>query len=172
MQVRMVPVESVFMRFPRMVRDIAAKLGKQVDLQIKGEDTELDRTVVEALGDPLVHLVRNAMDHGLETPDERIAAGKPRTGTLEISAEHAGGEVVIRVREDGRGVDPARVGAIAAARGLIAPEQAAALDVEEAIELLFAPGFSTAEMTTDISGRGVGMDAVRTMVRNLGGDCS
>ena len=111
----MVPVESVFMRFPRMVRDIAAKLGKQVDLQIKGEDTELDRTVVEALGDPLVHLVRNAMDHGLETPEQRIASGKPALGTLEISAEHAGGEVVIRVREDGRGVDPAKVGAIAAA---------------------------------------------------------
>ena len=171
MQVRMVPVESVFMRFPRMVRDIAAKLGKQVDLQIKGEDTELDRTVVEALGDPLVHLVRNAMDHGLETPEQRIASGKPALGTLEISAEHAGGEVVIRVREDGRGVDPAKVGAIAAARGLIAPEAVAALTSEEAVELLFRPGFSTAEVTTDISGRGVGMDAVRTMVRNLGGDC-
>jgi two-component system chemotaxis sensor kinase CheA len=171
MQVRMVPVESVFMRFPRMVRDIAAKLGKQVDLQIKGEDTELDRTVVEALGDPLVHLVRNAMDHGLETPEERIANGKPATGTLEISAEHAGGEVVIRVREDGRGIDPAKVGAIAAARGLIAADAVAALTPADAVELLFRPGFSTAEVTTDISGRGVGMDAVRTMVRNLGGDC-
>jgi len=171
MQVRMVPVESVFMRFPRMVRDIAAKLGKQVDLQIKGEDTELDRTVVEALGDPLVHLVRNAMDHGLETPEERIAHGKPAQGTLEISAEHAGGEVVIRVREDGRGVDPARVGAIAASRGLIGADAVASLTPEEAVELLFRPGFSTAEVTTDISGRGVGMDAVRTMVRNLGGDC-
>jgi two-component system chemotaxis sensor kinase CheA len=171
MQVRMVPVESVFMRFPRMVRDIASKLGKQVDLQIKGEDTELDRTVVEALGDPLVHLVRNAMDHGLETPEERIASGKPAQGTLEISAEHAGGEVVIEVREDGRGVDPAKVGAIAAARGLIPPESVDGLTPEEAVELLFRPGFSTAEVTTDISGRGVGMDAVRTMVRNLGGDC-
>jgi two-component system, chemotaxis family, sensor kinase CheA len=171
MQVRMVPVESVFMRFPRMVRDIAAQLGKQVDLQIRGEDTELDRTVVEALGDPLVHLVRNAMDHGLETPEERTASGKPAQGTLAISAEHAGGEVVIRVREDGRGVDPAKVGAMAAARGLIAPEAVAALTPEDAVELLFRPGFSTAEVTTGISGRGVGMDAVRTMVRNLGGDC-
>jgi two-component system, chemotaxis family, sensor kinase CheA len=171
MQVRMVPVESVFMRFPRMVRDIAAKLSKQVDLRIKGEDTELDRTVVEALGDPLVHLVRNAMDHGLEGPEERVAAGKPATGTLEISAEHAGGEVVIRVTEDGRGVDPARVGRIAVQRGLIAPDQADTLDMAAAIELLFAPGFSTAAVATDISGRGVGMDAVRTMVRNLGGDC-
>ena len=171
MQVRMVPVESVFMRFPRMVRDIATKLGKQVDLQIKGEDTELDRTVVEALGDPLVHLVRNAIDHGLEGPDERVAAGKQPLGTLEISAEHAGGEVLIRVREDGRGVNPAKVGKIAASRGLIAADEIDALTVEEAIELLFEPGFSTAEVTTDISGRGVGMDAVRTMVRNLGGDC-
>jgi two-component system chemotaxis sensor kinase CheA len=161
MQVRMVPVESVFMRFPRMVRDIAAKLGKQVDLQIKGEDTELDRTVVEALGDPLVHLVRNAMDHGLETPAERVAQGKPAQGTLEISAEHAGGEVVIRVREDGRGIDPARIGAIAAARGLIAADAVAALSPEEAVELLFRPGFSTAEVTTDISGRGVGMPSGR-----------
>jgi two-component system, chemotaxis family, sensor kinase CheA len=171
MQVRMVPVESVFMRFPRMVRDIAAKLSKQVDLRIKGEDTELDRTVVEALGDPLVHLVRNAMDHGLEGPEERVAAGKPPTGTLEIAAEHAGGEVVIRVTEDGRGVDPAKVARIAVERGLIASDQADGLDMAGAIELLFAPGFSTASVATDISGRGVGMDAVRTMVRNLGGDC-
>jgi two-component system chemotaxis sensor kinase CheA len=172
MQVRMVPVESVFMRFPRMVRDIASKLGKQVDLQIKGEDTELDRTVVEALGDPLVHLVRNAMDHGLEGPEERTASGKPAGGTLEISAEHAGGEVLIRVREDGRGVNPTRVAKIAADRGLITAEQVANITMEEAIELLFHAGFSTAEVTTDISGRGVGMDAVRTMVRNLGGDCT
>ncbi len=171
MQVRMVPVETVFMRFPRMVRDIAAKLGKQVDLKIKGEDTELDRTVVEALGDPLVHLVRNAMDHGLETPEERAESGKPLIGTLEISAEHAGGEVLIRVIEDGRGVNAAKVGKIAVSRGLLTAEQAEGLTIEEAIELLFSPGFSTAEVTTDISGRGVGMDAVRTMVRNLGGDC-
>jgi two-component system chemotaxis sensor kinase CheA len=172
MQVRMVPVESVFMRFPRMVRDIATKLGKTVDLQIKGEDTELDRTVVEALGDPLVHLVRNAMDHGLEGPDERTANGKPPGGTLEIAAEHAGGEVLIRVREDGRGVNAARVAKIAAERGLITADQVANITTEDAIELLFMPGFSTAEVTTDISGRGVGMDAVRTMVRNLGGDCT
>jgi two-component system chemotaxis sensor kinase CheA len=171
MQVRMVPVESVFMRFPRMVRDIAAKLDKQVDLRIKGQETELDRTVVEALGDPLVHLVRNALDHGLEGPDERIAAGKPPTGTLEISAEHAGGEVVIRVVEDGRGVDAAKVAKAAVERGLIGADQAAGLNLAAAIELLFAQGFSTTAVANDISGRGVGMDAVRTMVRNLGGDC-
>jgi two-component system chemotaxis sensor kinase CheA len=167
----MVPVESVFMRFPRMVRDIATKLDKQIDLQVRGEDTELDRTVVEALGDPLVHLVRNAVDHGLESAAERTAAGKPATGVLEISAEHAGGEVVIRVRDDGHGVSPQKVGEVAVERGLIGPDEAASLTIEQAIELLFAPGFSTASETTDISGRGVGMDAVRTMVRNLGGDC-
>jgi two-component system chemotaxis sensor kinase CheA len=172
MQVRMVPVESVFMRFPRMVRDLSSKLGKTVDLQLLGEDTELDRTVVEALGDPLVHLVRNALDHGLESPEERQAAGKPAVGSLVISAEHAGGEVLIRVKEDGRGVDPRKVGAIAASRGLIAAEAADTLSVEEAVELLFAPGFSTAAVMSDVSGRGVGMDAVRTMVRALGGDCS
>ena len=125
MQVRMVPVESVFMRFPRMVRDIATKLDKQIDLQVRGEDTELDRTVVEALGDPLVHLVRNAVDHGLERPAERTAAGKPATGVLEISAEHAGGEVVIRVRDDGHGIVPEKIGKVAAERGLIEPDAAA-----------------------------------------------
>jgi two-component system, chemotaxis family, sensor kinase CheA len=172
MQVRMVPVESVLMRFPRMVRDIAGKLGKQVHLEIAGAETELDRTVVEALGDPLVHLVRNAMDHGLETPEERVAGGKEPTGTLTIAAEHAGGEVLIHVSDDGRGVDPAKVGAIAASRGMLAPELVDSLSVAAAIELLFAPGFSTTAVATDLSGRGVGMDAVRTMVRNLGGDCS
>ena len=172
MQVRMVPVESVFMRFPRMVRDLAAKLDKQVDLHIQGEDTELDRTVVEALGDPLVHLIRNALDHGLETPEQREAAGKGSVGTLQITAEHAGGDVVITVRDDGRGVNAGKVAEIAARRGLIEEPRSRTSSVEEAIELLFAPGFSTAEVATDVSGRGVGMDAVRSMVRNLGGDAS
>jgi two-component system chemotaxis sensor kinase CheA len=117
MQVRMVPIETVFMRFPRMVRDLAAKLGKQVELTIHGEDTELDRTVVEALGDPLVHLVRNALDHGFEPPDERAALGKPASASLEIAAAHAGGDVHITVRDDGRGVHPQRVGEIAVRRG-------------------------------------------------------
>ena len=120
MQVRMIPVEAVFLRFPRLVRDLSTKLGKQVELQLVGKDTELDRTVVDALGDPLVHLVRNSLDHGLEAPEERVAAGKPATGTLEISAHHAGGNVIITVADDGRGIDPARVAAKAAERGLIA----------------------------------------------------
>jgi two-component system chemotaxis sensor kinase CheA len=170
MQVRMIPVDAVFMRFPRLVRDLSTKLSKKVELVLTGQDTELDRTVVEALGDPLVHLVRNSLDHGLESPGERVAAGKPETGRLEISARHAGGGVLITVRDDGRGVDPARIAAKAAERGLIPRESVDTIDMPGAIELLFAPGFSTAEQTTDVSGRGVGMDAVAAMVRSLGGD--
>jgi two-component system chemotaxis sensor kinase CheA len=170
MQVRMIPVEAVFLRFPRLVRDLSGKLGKQVELKLVGQDTELDRTVVDALGDPIVHLLRNALDHGLESPDEREAAGKPAAGTIEISARHAGGNVVITVSDDGRGVDTAAVARKAVARGLITEEQAPTIDTARAIELLFTPGFSTAEATTDISGRGVGMDAVRATVRELGGD--
>jgi len=169
-RVRMVPVESVFLRFPRLVRDLATRLGKQVELRMEGADTELDRTVVDALGDPLIHLVRNALDHGLETPAERVAAGKPETGVLELAARHAGGHVVVSVRDDGRGIDPAAVGRAAVARGLLDEEAAAALDAAAAAELLFAPGFSTAAATTDVSGRGVGMDAVRASVRALGGE--
>src|SRR5262249_14429784 len=142
------------------------------ELKLVGQETELDRTVVDALGDPIVHLVRNAMDHGLEGPEERVAAGKSPTGTVEISARHAGGNVVITVTDDGRGVDAAAVARTAVARGLITAEQAEELDVARAIELLFTPGFSTAATTTDISGRGVGMDAVRETVRELGGDVS
>jgi two-component system chemotaxis sensor kinase CheA len=170
MQVRMIPVESVLMRFPRLVRDLSSKLSKQVELVLTGKETELDRTVIEALGDPIVHLVRNSLDHGLESPEQRVAAGKPPTGTLEISARHAGGNVVITVSDDGRGIDPAKVGAKALERGLITADQLAHVDMAQAIELLFTAGFSTAETTSDISGRGVGMDAVRTTIRELGGE--
>ena len=170
MQVRMIEVDAVFMRFPRLVRDLSAKMGKQVDLILTGRDTELDRTVVDALGDPLVHLVRNSLDHALETPAEREAAGKPATGVLELSARQAGGNVIITVRDDGRGIDPDRVARKAVERGLIAADEAASVDMPRAIELLFAAGFSTAEQTSDISGRGVGMDAVRSTLRGLGGN--
>ena len=170
MQVRMVPVEAVFLRFPRLARDLSSKLGKQVDLSLVGQDTEMDRTVVEALGDPLVHLVRNSLDHGLEPAAERVAAGKPPTGTLEISARHAGGNVIITVRDDGRGIDPQKVAKKAVQRGLLTPEAAESIDMARAAELLFMAGFSTAETTSDISGRGVGMDAVRTAIRELGGE--
>ncbi len=167
MQVRMIEVDAVFMRFPRLVRDLSAKMGKHVDLVLTGRDTELDRTVVDALGDPLVHLVRNSLDHALETPEEREAAGKPPTGVLELSARQAGGNVVITVRDDGRGIDPDHIAAKARERGLIGPDEP--IDMSRAIELLFAAGFSTAETTSDISGRGVGMDAVRNALRSLGG---
>lgn len=169
-RVRMVPVESVFLRFPRLVRDIATRLGKQVELRMAGAETELDRTVVDALGDPLIHLVRNALDHGLETPAERAAAGKSEIGVLELAARHAGGHVLVCVRDDGRGIDPVAIGRAALERGLLDAEAAAALDLAGACELLFAPGFSTASATTDLSGRGVGMDAVRASVRALGGE--
>jgi two-component system chemotaxis sensor kinase CheA len=170
MQVRMVPVEAVFLRFPRLVRDLSGKLGKRVELRLVGQETELDRTVVDHIGDPLVHLVRNALDHGLESAEDRVAAGKPETGVVEISARHAGSNVVVAVRDDGRGIDPARVAAKAVERGLITPDAAAAVDSQRAVELLFTAGFSTAEEMSDISGRGVGMDVVRTMIRELGGE--
>lgn len=170
MQVRMIPVDIVFMRFPRLVRDLSNKLGKEVDLQLVGRETELDRTVVDALGDPLVHLVRNAMDHGVEHPDDRVAAGKPRVGTVEIAARHAGGSVVIEVKDDGAGIDPAAVARKAVKKGLIDEEAAASVDMRGAVELLFHPGFSMAEVASDISGRGVGMDAVRAKIRELGGE--
>jgi two-component system chemotaxis sensor kinase CheA len=170
MQVRMIPVEAVFLRFPRLVRDLSSKLGKKVELVLTGQETELDRTVVDALGDPIVHLVRNSLDHGIEDADERAVSGKPETAKLEISARHAGGNVVISVVDDGRGINPEKVAQIAVKRGLLAPELVSTVDMRGAIELLFAPGFSTAEVTSDISGRGVGMDAVRTTIRELGGE--
>jgi two-component system, chemotaxis family, sensor kinase CheA len=170
MQVRMIPVDVVFLRFPRLVRDLSSKLGKEVKLELLGTDTELDRTVVDALGDPLVHLVRNALDHGMESPEEREAAGKPRVGKLEIAARHASGSVVIEVRDDGPGINPQAVARKALAIGLIDEETAADMDMRGAIELLFGPGFSTSEVANEVSGRGVGMDVVRTTIRELGGE--
>ena len=170
MQVRMIPVDVVFLRFPRLIRDLANKLEKEVKLELVGSDTELDRTVVDALGDPLVHLVRNAVDHGLEAPEARLAAGKSRHGTIEITARHAGGSVVIEVRDDGNGIDPGAIARKAVSLGMIDEDTAAAIDLRGAVELLFTPGFSTAETTSDISGRGVGMDAVREKIRQLGGE--
>jgi two-component system chemotaxis sensor kinase CheA len=170
MKVRMIPVDVVLLRLPRLVRDLSAKLGKEVKLDLVGSQTELDRTVVDALGDPLVHLVRNALDHGIERPEQREAAGKPRAGRLEIAARHEGRSVVISVRDDGRGLDPNLIAGKALAQGLIEEAAAKELDMRGAIELLFAPGFSTAETATDVSGRGVGMDAVRAHIRSLGGE--
>jgi len=170
MNVRMVPVETALMRMPRLVRDLSTKLGKEVELVITGAETEIDRSVVDALGEPLVHLVRNGLDHGIETPEQREAAGKPRAARLEITAQHAGGNVVISVADDGRGIDPVTVKARAVERGIITPDEALLLTPQEAVELVFRAGFSTAEVATDVSGRGVGMDAVRAMCREWGGD--
>ena len=171
-QVRLMPVDAVFMRFPRMVRDLANTLGKQVDLVISGEDTELDRTVIDGLGDPLVHMLRNAVDHGLETPEDRVAAGKQPVGTVHLSARHAGSSVVVEVRDDGRGMDPEALRASVVRKNLMTEARAAALSDEEALRLVFLPGFSTVETTTDVSGRGVGMDAVRTAITEMNGEVS
>jgi two-component system chemotaxis sensor kinase CheA len=170
MQVRMMPVDAVFMRFPRMVRDLANTLGRRLDLQVSGEDTELDRTVIDGLGDPLVHMLRNAVDHGLELPEERVAAGKDPVGVIQLSARHAGNSVVIEVRDDGAGIDPAALRASVVRKGLMNQAAADALSDQEAIDLIFLPGFSTAAQTTDVSGRGVGMDAVRTAITELNGE--
>jgi two-component system chemotaxis sensor kinase CheA len=166
---RMLPIETVFSRFPRVVRDLAAKLGKQVELVIDGRETELDRSVLEEVGDPLGHLVRNAIDHGIEPPDLRVAAGKPPVGRVRLSARHADGSIVIAVEDDGRGIDPEALRRAAVERGILTPEAAAGLSDAEARLLIFAPGFSTAGRVTDVSGRGVGMDVVRTNIERLGG---
>jgi len=167
MRIRMLPIASVFNRFPRLVRDLERKLGKQVKLELHGEGTELDKTVLEKIGDPMVHLVRNAIDHGLETPDRRRAAGKSETGTLTLDAHHEGGNIIVRISDDGAGLNRERIVAKAVERGLVSPGQQ--LSEDEVAELIFQPGFSTAAQATDLSGRGVGMDVVRRNVRDLGG---
>ena len=169
MQVRMVAVSAVFSRFPRLVRDLSRKSGKDVELITEGEETELDKSIVEVIGDPLVHLIRNSMDHGLEGREERIAAGKPPTGRVWLRAYHKGNSVAIEVEDDGRGIDPEKMRMVAVRKGLMSEEEAARLDDREAVDLIFAPGFSSAEKITDISGRGVGMDVVRTNIKNLKG---
>lgn len=169
MKVRMVPVQTVFSRFPRLVRDLSRKSGKQVELIMEGEETEFDKSVVEEIGDPLVHLVRNAVDHGLEDEETRIAAGKKPKGHVWLRAYHKGNSVAIEVEDDGRGIDPENLKQVAIRKGVITPEEANAMDDDEALELIFAPGFSSAEKVTDISGRGVGMDVVKTNIKNLKG---
>ncbi|MCQ4161520.1 chemotaxis protein CheA, partial [Roseomonas sp. GC11] len=169
MAIRMLPVSHVFQRFPRLVRDVARKLGKQVELVLEGEETEADKTMIEALADPLIHMVRNSLDHGLETPEERRAAGKPPQGTVRLSAAPLNESIVVTVSDDGRGIDPERLRRKAVERGMLEPEAAAALGDAEALRLIFAAGFSTAEQISDLSGRGVGMDVVRATVEKAGG---
>ncbi len=169
MQVRMLPVGTVFQRFGRLVRDISRKLGKEVRLVMSGEDTEADKTVIEALAEPLVHILRNSLDHGIELPGVRQMAGKGPQGTIEVGARQEGDRVFIEIRDDGAGIDVARVKAKAVERGLLTPERAEALSDQEAQYLIFAPGFSTAETVTDLSGRGVGMDVVRSTIERING---
>ncbi len=167
MRVRMLPISFVFSRFPRMVRDLAQRLGKQIELKLTGEQTELDKTVLEKIGDPLVHLVRNSIDHGIESPEVRASAGKPAFGTVHLDACHRGGNIAVEVNDDGAGLDQDRILSKARSRGLVGPNDQ--LTEEQIHELIFVPGFSTAEKTTDVSGRGVGMDVVRRNVKELGG---
>ena len=170
MKVRMMPIESVVNKFPRMIRDLCKKLDKKMELVMSGEDTELDRTVIDEIGDPLMHLLRNSADHGLETNEERIRIGKPEVGTIRLDAYQDGNNVVIEVSDDGRGIDTEKVKNSALKKGTITPEQAENMSDKEIIDLLFRPAFSTAEKVSDVSGRGVGLDVVKTKIENLGGD--
>ncbi|MBO5484150.1 MAG: chemotaxis protein CheA [Lachnospiraceae bacterium] len=170
MKVRMVPIESVFSRFPRMIRDLNKKLDKKMELHMSGEETELDRTVIDEIGDPLQHLLRNAADHGLESNEERIALGKPEVGNIWLDAYQDGNNVNIEVRDDGAGINVEKVRNKALERGTITPEQAEVMSDKEIIDLLFRPSFSTAEKITDVSGRGVGLDVVKTKIEGLGGN--
>ena len=170
MKTRMVPIENVVSRFPRMIRDISKKLDKKMELYMSGEETELDRTVIDEIGDPLMHMLRNAADHGLESNEERIKAGKPEVGSIFLNAYQDGNNVVIEVRDDGKGVDVEKVKRKAVEKGAITAEQAASMSDKEAVDLLFRPSFSTAEQVSDLSGRGVGLDVVKSKIEALGGD--
>ena len=172
MKIRMVPIAYVFNRFPRMVRDLAKQMNKEVDFIIKGEETELDRTFVEEIGDPLLHLLRNAIDHGIESKEERIAKGKPPKGTIILSARHEGNNVVIEIVDDGKGIDRDKVIKKAVERGLIDEARAMMLPDDKVFELIFLPGFSTKDEVTEVSGRGVGMDVVKNVVESLNGSVS
>ncbi|PIC75226.1 chemotaxis protein CheA [Sporosarcina sp. P26b] len=172
LNMRMVPVETVFNRFPKMVRQLARDLNKKIDLEIVGAETELDRTVIDEIGDPLVHLIRNALDHGIEMPEERIAKGKPEVGTVTLRAYHSGNHVFIELEDDGAGVNRERVVGKAIEKGIISPEAADSLTNKQVAELILASGFSTAASITDVSGRGVGLDVVKNTIESLGGHIS
>jgi len=167
--IRMVPVKTIFSKFPRMLRDLAKASGKKIELQMIGEDTEIDKSLIEELSDPLIHLIRNSADHGVEMPELRAKSGKPETGTVTLRARHEGDSVLVEIEDDGKGIDPAVIRAKAVEKGLLSADRAEAMSDEEAINMIFLPGFSTAAKVTDISGRGVGMDVVRSNVRRLNG---
>ncbi|MDN5344592.1 MAG: two-component system, chemotaxis family, sensor kinase CheA [Clostridia bacterium] len=169
MKARMFPIDQVFNRFPRMVRDLARKAGKEIDFIVEGRETELDRTVIEEIGDPLIHLLRNAIDHGIEEPAARLQAGKARYGTVRLRAFHQENQIVITVEDDGAGMDPEKIKSKAVASGLLSREAAARLGLREALDLIFLPGLSTSDKITDVSGRGVGMDIVRNHIEKING---
>jgi two-component system chemotaxis sensor kinase CheA len=169
MKTRMQPIKKVFGRFPRVVRDLARNLHKEISLEMIGEDTDLDKNLVEALADPLVHLVRNSVDHGIELPDDRVAAGKPRIGTIVLAAQQEGDHIRLTIRDDGKGMDPDVIREIAVKKGAIDRDSADRLSDTECFNLIFAPGFSTKEEISDVSGRGVGMDVVKTKISQLNG---
>jgi two-component system, chemotaxis family, sensor kinase CheA len=169
MKTRLQPIRTALGPFPRVVRDLAVALGKRARIETDGEDTELDRSIVEAIKDPLAHLIRNALDHGIESPEDRVAAGKPEEGVVVVRAYHEGGQVTIEVSDDGRGIDPVAIRTRAIAQGVVGAEHAARLTDRQAIDLLFLPGFTTADHVTTVSGRGVGMDVVRTNIERVGG---
>jgi len=169
LRIRMVPIETVFSRFPRMIRDLAKQMGKELEFVMEGQEIELDRTVIDKLGDLLVHLLRNSVDHGIESPEEREKAGKRTVGILRISASQEQNRVMIKVEDDGRGIDPEKLRKKALEKGILTPEELNAMGDDEVMNLLATPGFSTAEKVTEISGRGVGLDAVKSGVESLGG---
>ena len=169
MKVRMVPVSQVFNRFPRMVRDVTKELNKEINLTIEGEETELDRTVIDEIGDPIMHLLRNSLDHGVEMPDVRVQKGKPRVGEVKLIARHEGNNVVIMVTDDGKGIDAEVIRRKAVEKGLFTQDEVDRMDDADAVRIIFLPGFSTAEKISDISGRGVGMDVVRSKIESLSG---
>lgn len=169
MKTRMVPIAKVFNKLPRLARDLAKETGKEIELQIHGEETELDKSIIEELNDPLVHILRNAVDHGIELPEKRQRAGKPPKGTVVIKAEHEGNHIVISIQDDGKGMDPEELKQKAVEKGLVSETQAAEMSKRDAFNLIFEPGFSTAQKVTNVSGRGVGMDVVRTNITKLKG---
>jgi two-component system chemotaxis sensor kinase CheA len=169
MSIRMLPVSSVLGKFPRMVRDMAQKVGKSIDVVIQGEETEMDRSMIEEIHDPLIHLIRNSVDHGIESPQERLAAGKPERGTITLTARHEQGSIILTVEDDGAGIDGEKLRRHAVLKKLISSEEAASLTEEQTIDLIFMAGLSTSENVTDISGRGVGMDIVKTNIQRVNG---
>ena len=169
MGIRMLPVSNVFNKFPRMVRDLSAKLGKKIDMVIEGENTELDRSVIEEINDPLIHLIRNSVDHGIESAADRQTAGKPERAVIKLTARHEQGRIILTVEDDGKGIDPEKIKTIAIGKGILNEVDASAMSDDEVINLIFASGFSTAKVVNDVSGRGVGLDIVRNNIQRLNG---